>query len=229
MAETDIKQIGTYPLAFGRAGKRVFLTLWQRFVERNGKRIPYFFVGRGDEIEQYPDKRANAVVCVCFIEGEGERKLLCTSEYRIPIGTREMGFPAGLIDDGDWDAAKGDFALAARIAGTREVLEETDGWYDFTPTEVSPNNLWSSPGMTDESIVYVFGFAKKRETQADLGCEPLEDIEVYPMTRTELVAAMDTPEAERPYSFGKTSWPFMWAIKYQGMDWYAPTKPPEEA
>ena len=220
---TDIKQIGTYPIAYGRAGVRVFLSLYQRIVERNGKKQPYFFVGRGDVVTSYPNKKPDAVVCVCFIEGEGERKLLCQSEYRIPISTREMGFPAGLIDEKDWDDADGDFIKAAQAAGIREVLEETDGWYDFTPFETSPNNLWSSPGMTDESIVYVFGTAKKREVQAKLGYEPMEDIEVCPMTYAELSAAMDTPEAERPYTFGKTSWPFMWAIKRIGnMDWCVP-------
>ena len=218
MAETDIRNVDTYPIAYGRPGsKRIYLTLWERLVERAGQVKSYFFVTRGDQIEQYPNRKPDAVVCVCIIEGD-EQKLLCTSEYRIPIGTREMGFPAGLIDDQDWDGAA-DYKEAAKRAAVREVLEETDGWYDFHPVEVSPNNLWSSPGMTDESIVYVIGKATKREEQSDIGCEPLEDIEVYQYTQSELAEVMDTPEDQRPFSFGKTSWPFMWAIRKFGMEY----------
>lgn len=218
MAETNIKQIGTWPLAYGRHKGRVFLSLWQRFVTREGKETPYFFVSRGDDPQPYPDKNPDAVVCVCLLDDDGEKKLLTTSEYRIPIGTRELGFPAGLIDEPDFAAANGDYAEAAKVAGIREVLEETNGWYDFHPVEVSPNNLWSSPGMTDESIVYVIGTATKRAKQADIGPELLEDIEVYPLSHSEMCEWMDKPESERSYSFGKTSWPFMWALRKMGFD-----------
>lgn len=208
---TDIQRLSVNPIAYGRAGARVFLTLYQALVKRNNKTHSYFFVGRGDTIEE--EKKPDAVVCICLIDD----KILCTSEYRIPIGTRELGFPAGLIDEADWLEANGDYAKAAKRAAVREVLEETDGWYDYEPVMVSPNNLWSSPGMTNESVVYVLGFATKRREQSKERRESIEDIVIMPLNDEELRDVLDTPDSEKDHTFGKTAWPFLWTMSQFGL------------
>lgn len=205
---TDIEVIGDDKLV---AGSR-FLSLWERTVKTDGKTFPYFLAARGQEPPPpHSEKKPDAVVVVAFWHHQGERRLLLTSEYRIPIGVRELGFPAGLIDEPDYGGGN-DYTVAARGAAIREVKEETG--FDFTPTEVSPNNLYSSPGMTNESVVYVFGFAEQGKDGQKL--DTLEDIKVESFSHAELVAEMDKPEAERDYAFGKTSWPFLWAFKYSG-------------
>ena len=45
--------------------------------------------------------RADAVVIVATIDTDGEKKLVVTKEFRVPIWDFEYGFPAGLIDDGE--------------------------------------------------------------------------------------------------------------------------------
>ena len=210
---TDIKVIGEDVLI---ASSR-FLSLWKRTVEKSGKQFPYFMAVRGsDPPPSHSEKKPDAVVVIAFWDREislisHQRELILTSEYRIPLGCRELGFPAGSIEESDYEGGE-DFKAAACNAAVREMKEETG--YDFTPIEVSPNNLYSSPGMTNESVVFVFGFAKKSKDAPKL--EELEDIEVMTVTHGELVSLLDKPEDERDFAFGKTSWPFLWAFKYAG-------------
>ena len=44
---------------------------------------------------------ADAVVIVATIDVAGEKKLVVTKEFRVPIWDDEYGFPAGLIDEGE--------------------------------------------------------------------------------------------------------------------------------
>ena len=209
MTDTDIKVIGKDKLI---AGSR-FLSLWERTVERNNKQFSYSMAIRGEEhAPPHSEKKPDAVVIVAFWDREAHaRELILTREYRIPIGCRELGFPAGMIEESDYEGG-GDYKLAACNTAKREMKEETG--FDFTPTEVSPNNLYSSPGMTNESVVFVFGLATESKNAPKL--EPLEDIEVKTVNIAELIELLDTPEDERDFAFGKTSWPFLWAFKYAG-------------
>jgi|GEM_PF-5998580 ADP-ribose pyrophosphatase len=204
---TDIKVIETTRIAGSR-----HLTLWEKKVSRNGNEFPYFMACRGEQPPApHAEKKPDAVVIVAFWDHGGERRLIITSEYRIPIGTREMGFPAGLIDDKDYENSDG-YEDAARSAAIRELKEETG--FDFTPIEVSPNNLYSSPGMTNESVVFVFGIATASKNAP--APEELEDIEVTSVSHGELQGLLNLSEDERDFAFGKTSFPFMWSFCYAG-------------
>src|SRR4051812_8627415 len=97
---------GTYPLAYGRKGSRTFITLYDRVYEHNGRESSYFMIGRGDTLVEHNLKMPDAVVVVATLNNPGqERKLVMTSEFRVPLGVREIGFVAGLIDPADYKAA----------------------------------------------------------------------------------------------------------------------------
>ena len=94
-------------------------------------------------------------------------------------------------------------------AATRELKEETG--LDFTPIAVSPDNLYSSAGMTNESCIIFFGYASGEVSLH--GNEASEDIEVMLVTFPELVQMLDT---ESGFAYSKVCWPFLWAFKFFG-------------
>jgi ADP-ribose pyrophosphatase len=73
-----------------------------------------------------------------------ENKVVVTREYRVPLADYEYGFPAGLVDVGE----------RVDQAVRRELKEET-GLNLTRILRVSPP-LYSSAGMTDESVAMVF-------------------------------------------------------------------------
>ncbi len=92
-----------------------------------------------------------------------ENKLVITREYRIPLADFEYAFPAGLIDD------KESIEQAVR----RELKEET-GLNLTRIIDTSPP-LYSSAGMTDESVSMVTIECKGRpSTAANTASELIE-------------------------------------------------------
>lgn len=213
-----MKILDTKVLAKASKGNKTFLTLHERTVEHNNHQFPYFFVSRGEKAPLHTHKRPDAVIIVAVTEdgpnhwASYEPRLVLTSEFRVPLGCREMGFPAGIIDPDDFDSSFSEGAVvmreAAVSAAVRELKEETG--MDLHVTEVSPPNLYSSAGMTNESITIVFG--KATGTPSTEGNETGEDIEVILATLPELINMMDDNQLE----WGKTSWPFLWAFKRSG-------------
>lgn len=172
----------------------------------------YFMVTRGKEIVPSNQKKPDAVVIIAKYPLEsGENSLILTWEHRIPVGDKELGFPAGLIDDKDYivDGIRtDDVKLAAMRAAVREMKEETG--LDFTPTECSPSNLYSSAGLTNESIIYVFGIAKGDldYNRQEIG----EDITVIFATKDDID---DLVKKETCHS--KSAWPFLWHFSQVGL------------
>jgi ADP-ribose pyrophosphatase len=174
-----------------------------------GKEFGYFLCTRGEDVSPPEDKKPEAVVIVAVVDDGKEKRLVVTSEARPAIGCRELSFPAGLIDDDDYEDGV-TIRDAACKAAIREMKEETG--LTFAPTAVSPNNLYSSAGMTDESVIIVFGMAQGTPSDEDL--EAGEDIETMLITWAEMVAMMDAPCFD--FAYGKTAWPFMWGFKFMG-------------
>ena len=170
--------------------------------EHNEKQSAYFMVTRGSSIVPHTEKKPDAVVVCATYEDNCEPKLLMASEFRTPIGTRELGFPAGLIDEKDYLEGM-DPRVAAINAAIREVKEETG--LDLEVTDVSPPNLYSSAGLTDESITYVFGKVTGEVSKA--GLEGGEDIEVMLLSQSE--AAYLVKENMPELAHSKTAWPFL--------------------
>jgi len=130
----------------------------------------YLFASR----KKNPDieKNEDAVVIVAYKRTDDGIKLIVTKEFRLPLDGYEWGFPAGLIDgdEGLYGAAK------------RELKEET-GLDTLKLLYVSPQ-LYSSAGLTDESVAMVFVEATGELSTE--GNEADEDIIVYEMTPDEV-------------------------------------------
>ncbi|MBN2317039.1 MAG: NUDIX hydrolase [Sedimentisphaerales bacterium] len=107
---------------------------------------------------------ADAVVIVATVENAGEKKLVLTKEFRVPIWDFEYGFPAGLIDDGE------------EIEDTvrRELKEETG--LELVKINHISHPVYSSAGLTDESCHMVLAEAKGQPSNKWL--DGTEDIEV---------------------------------------------------
>jgi ADP-ribose diphosphatase len=103
----------------------------------------------------------DAVVIVPFHTAAA--KLVITREFRVPLADYEYGFPAGLIDKGET------IAQAAR----RELMEETGLRLTRCIRISSP--LYSSSGMTDESVSMVYGECDGQpSTEGNTGSELIE-------------------------------------------------------
>jgi ADP-ribose pyrophosphatase len=203
-----MKIIRTRPLLdVGNNGKTYF-SVHERIFEHQGRERPYYMVTRGSHIEPPEEKRPDAVICVALYREQGEDdRLVLTSEYRVPMAAREISFPAGLIDPTDYGHSNDIFG-AVRLAAIREFREETG--LSFVPIEISPPNLYSSAGITDESVCIVLGIAKGEPSKANL--EPDEDIEVMLLTRPQVGSILQDPSM----AFSKVSWPMLWMFSKMG-------------
>ena len=108
--------------------------------------------------------RADAVVIVATIDTDGEKKLVVTKEFRVPIWDFEYGFPAGLIDDGE--------DVETTVA--RELKEETG--LELVRIRHISTPVFSSAGLTDESCHMVL--VEARGQASDKWLDETEDIEV---------------------------------------------------
>ena len=103
----------------------------------------------------------DAVVIVPF--HTSENKIVITREYRVPLAGYEYGFPAGLVDDGE----------RVEQAVRRELKEET-GLNLTRVISISPP-VYSSAGMTDESVAMVYIECKGRpSTSGNTASESIE-------------------------------------------------------
>lgn len=84
----------------------------------------------------------DAVVIAAFHTAAA--KLVVTREFRVPLADFEYGFPAGLVDEGE----------TIEQAARRELMEET-GLNLTRCIRITPP-LYSSAGMTDESVSMVY-------------------------------------------------------------------------
>lgn len=117
-------------------------------------------------------------------------RLLVTNEFRPVIGAREWGFPAGLVESGE------DPIVAAK----RELIEET-GHKILDILEVSPC-IYSSSGLTDESVVVVLCEAEKIGLPKP---EEAEDIAFGIYDRKEVRELLKNSENK----FAAKAWPYL--------------------
>jgi len=126
---TDKKWINLFDITY--SDKEGRMHLWQ-VATRDA--VPRCVSGNFD----HPD----AVLMIPF--HRTEEKLVLIREYRVPLAGFQYEFPAGLIDPGE----------TIESAARRELKEETG--LDLTRIhEISPI-LYSTAGMTDESLVLVY-------------------------------------------------------------------------
>ena len=114
-------------------------------------------------------------VIIYALYGPRRDKVVMVRQYRFSIDDYVYEFPAGLVDAGDTYAE----------AGARELKEETG--LDFVPLkadEMFCKPLFSSIGMTDESVATVYGCSTGQVSRE--GLEDNEEIEVVLADRTEV-------------------------------------------
>jgi ADP-ribose pyrophosphatase len=177
-----------------------YLNLFSRTFERNGEQAEWLYCSRQKEPDNHNTKNSDAVV-VCAVHKD-TNQLIVTSEYRVPIMEREWGMPAGLIDAGE----------TPQLAAIREFYEETG--MKFEPRSVSPPNLYSSVGMTNESVTIVFGYAEGLPTNENN--ELLEDIEIHLMNKQQVSDFLDECQ-DGVRAIGAKGWFVMTMFKNDGL------------
>ena len=146
-------------------------------VNGRGVRSRYLIASRAKRTEDLKAVRGgdepDAVAIYCLY-GENHEFVVLEKQYRYPLNGPVYEFPAGLIDPGETPGQ----------AAVRELYEETG--LTFRPLsagKVLEAARYSSPGMTDESVTTVFGYADG--TVSDAHLEPTEEIRVVLADRKE--------------------------------------------
>jgi ADP-ribose pyrophosphatase len=123
-------------------------------------------------------ERTNPQGAVVIVAITPDDRVLMVEQYRIPIQSRTLEFPAGLIGD------QSDFADESwRDSAQRELLEET-GWAADRIDSIMRGP--SSAGMTTE-IMHFVRASGLRQINAG-GGDPSENIVVHAVPRSEIAA-----------------------------------------
>jgi ADP-ribose pyrophosphatase len=128
------------------------------------------------------NKNPSAVTIVAFTP---EKKLVAIREYRYPLGGYVLALPAGIVDEGQ----------TFEQTATDELYQETG--LTLTETRTVRHNCFSSPGLTDEVITYVYGTAQGTLSTQNL--QPGEKIEPVLLGLSELynLRTTDSPISAR--------------------------------
>lgn len=166
-----------------------WLNVVQSKFEHKDKKGNWLFVSRNKDLDKIP--KPDAVIIVATIRQDGELFLVLTKEFRIPVGDYEYGFPAGLVDENE----------LVTNAAVREFKEETG--LDLSIKLVSPWALYSSAGLTDETVQFVMGTASGEISDKYL--ESSEDIEVIIASKEKVQELIDSG-----LPLGAKAWSIMW-------------------
>ncbi|MGO0905234.1 NUDIX hydrolase [Clostridioides difficile] len=104
---------------------------------------------------------------------KSSKKLILIKQFRVPINGYIYELPAGLIDKGE----------SIDISVERELREETGLTLLEIQRNKSNNKVYLSPGMSDESIAFVYCICDGNITDEFL--EPDEDIEAILVSQDE--------------------------------------------
>ncbi|MDB0441229.1 DNA mismatch repair protein MutT [Clostridioides difficile] len=104
---------------------------------------------------------------------KSSKKLILIKQFRVPINGYIYELPAGLIDKGE----------SIDISVEREFREETGLTLLEIQKNKSNNKVYLSPGMSDESIAFVYCICDGNITDEFL--EPDEDIEAILVSQDE--------------------------------------------
>ena len=169
-----------------------------RYEDRRGHIKSWQMVSRGEPPKCITGEigRPDAAIIVPY--HRQEEKLVVIREFRVPVGGYQYGFPAGLLDPGE------DLAVAAG----RELHEETG--LDLVRVYRHSPAIFSSAGITDESIAMVF--AEAAGTPGTHLNEDSEDIEVFLMNRNEVRELLQRDDMV----FGARAWLAMDAFVRMG-------------
>jgi ADP-ribose pyrophosphatase len=127
-----------------------------------------------------------------------KEKVVITKEYRVPLADVEYGFPAGLVDPGE----------SVEETVRRELMEETG----LTVSRIVRSSpvLYSSAGMTDESVAIVYVECTGEVSTA--GNEGSEQIEVLFVSAEQAGALC----RDTTLKFDAKAWPVLWGYARHG-------------
>lgn len=135
MEVNDIKKLTDYK----------WLNLFEiDFTDNNGNDNSWLMASRRENPVPAVVETPDAVVIIAW--HTTERKLVVLREFRIVLNGWQYAFPAGLVDEGE----------TVESTARRELMEET-GLELTGIMKISPP-LYSSAGLTDETISLVFAY-----------------------------------------------------------------------
>lgn len=145
---------------------------------------------------EYAVRRHRAVVIVAWTPAD---ELLLVEQFRVPVGSRTIELPAGLVGD-----QPGQEIESLVDAACRELEEET-GWRAGSMHQGM--SCPTSPGLTDERVVFMH--AEQLEPIGDGGGDASEDIIVHRIVRADIGDWLD-----RRYREGLAIDPKIYAALY---------------
>lgn len=151
---------------------------------------------------------ANAVVVV----GKVGDRVLIADEFRVPLGCREYGFSAGLMEPGE----------IPEDAAIREFREEVGLWATHVYPRLTTPLLVSSAGLSDEAVQIVF-LEAEGEVNHKL-CEPSEDIHAELMDFEQVMQIFH----RKDLAVSAKAWGVMWGWSLAGYLAFGPAGYPEE-
>jgi ADP-ribose pyrophosphatase len=142
-----------------------WLNLFAATFEHHGHTGRWLFASRKDEPRKGPGA-GDAVVIVPVLRNAGEPpRLVMIKEFRVPVGAKVWGLPAGLLEKGE----------PVEETVRREIREETG--MEVVKFKRLTQPLYSTAGMSDEAAA--LAFVDVRSTPESLPkLEASEDIEV---------------------------------------------------
>jgi ADP-ribose pyrophosphatase len=167
-------------------------------VSRRKKPLVGLAMDRGEPVPS-DELQPDVVQIVAVVKGTGQ--MLVTKEYRVPLANYEYACPAGKIDSGE----------SAEDAAARELLEETG--YRIVEVKLATPILFSSAGMTDESVVTVIAIVEKDPGGANP--QDFEEIEVVLLDQRDAARLCSASSIFKGAYISAKSWPFiyMWAMQ----------------
>ena len=167
-----------------------------REVLYEGKWLRLVKIGQWESCERNHHAGGMAVIVIAVTPAD---EVLFVEQYRIPLGSRTVEMPAGLVGD---DHAQDTLVDAAR----RELIEET-GW---SPGKVDVLLVGpTSSGMSNERIAFVR--ARDLTKVGDGGGVDSEDITVHAVPRAEAPAWLMRKQAEG-FELDLKLWAGLWMI-----------------
>jgi ADP-ribose pyrophosphatase len=149
------------------------------YKDRNGTAKSWIYASRQEaaKIQTKTWDRPDAVVIVPWHREHA--RLVVIKEFRVVLGGYQIGFPAGLMDEGE----------TVVQTAHRELFEET-GLSLRQVLRCSPA-VYSSSGMTDETVALVY--AECDGTPSKTANESSEDIEVLLVDRATVGEMLEDP------------------------------------